>query len=125
MFIIGSREVSKQIAVSALILSFGLCLYIGSVNGGMLRNKIEFKFDERERLRNSLQYASDLDRLEKYVTIARLKQDFKNQGLDLSRFSSFFEEKNSASEAKSKELTPKTPEVGKPEPSNPEANKKD
>jgi hypothetical protein len=57
-------------------------------------------------LRNSLQFASDLDRLDKYVDIVRLKQDFEKRGRDLSRFSSYFDDKEEKERKKKKRRRP-------------------
>jgi hypothetical protein len=78
--------------VSALILCFALSLYIGAYYGAMVRGKAEFDFTYREGAKNSLQYMSDLDRLEKYVSIAVQKKGYEQEyGIDLSKFASYFE----------------------------------
>jgi hypothetical protein len=57
----------------------------------MLRDEVDFVFEGREKHKNSLEYASDLDRLNKYKDIVRAERDFAKDGLDMSRFSSYFE----------------------------------
>jgi hypothetical protein len=50
---------------------------MGTDYGAMVRDSIEFASNIREKLKNNLGYTSDLDRLQKYVKIARLKKDYE------------------------------------------------
>lgn len=91
-FVVGSKDSDRQTAVSAIVFSFALSLYIGADYGAMIRDKIDMTFNGVEKLRNNLNYESDLDRLEKYVELVRLKQSFEKQyDIDLSKFSSSFD----------------------------------
>jgi hypothetical protein len=91
-FIVGSREADKQSIISAIILCFGLSLFIGSNYGSSIRNEILFKYSDREELRNSLELASDIDRLRDYAKVVRLKKAYEETDhLDVSKFASYFE----------------------------------
>jgi hypothetical protein len=113
-FIVGSREADKQSIISAIILSFSLSLFVGSNYGSSIRNELLFKYSDREELKNSLELASDIDRLKDYAKIVRLKQAYEQTDhLDVSKFASYFELESKKDEGNSKNSENKQKEVSK------------
>jgi ABC-type multidrug transport system fused ATPase/permease subunit len=101
VYVVGSKGVEVQANVSAMVLCFAVTLLIGTLFGSKMRFDYDYAVADPVRLRNrelALQQnrsALEIQRLEDYIELLKLKRDFTEQEkLDLSRFESSFEIKS-------------------------------
>jgi hypothetical protein len=89
-FHIGSKGVENQVTVCALVLVFSFALYVGSFHGSEVRGQNDL-YVARDIEIEKNRYTLDLQRLDDYVKLVKLKRDA--EALDLSRFESNLERK--------------------------------
>ena len=94
-FLIGTKGVEAQIVVSALILNFGVALFVGADYGAAVRDEVDFD-NSRALEREEAHAGVEAKRLADYVTLMKLKHDFEEKyksdyNLDLSKFTSSYE----------------------------------
>ena len=113
VYLVGSKGAEAQANVSAMVLCFAVALLIGSLFGARVRVEYDYAATDPERLRirdlalEQNKFAVEVQRLEHYIEILKLKRDFAaEEKLDLSRFDSTFEIKPTPSkEANTKEVS--------------------
>lgn len=116
-YIISSKGVRSQVAISAMLVCFTLSFVVGSLFGSRLRVEYEFALQDPKLLLNrelallQNKLAVDAQRLKNYVTVQRLREDFSKQNaVDLSRFESALEKLSSGkTEEQSESALQKTP----------------
>jgi hypothetical protein len=126
VYLVGLKGAEAQANVSAMVLCFAVALLVGSLFGSRMRIEYDYEAANPDRLRTrdlaleENKFALEVQRLEHYIEILKLKRDFAaEEKLDLSRFDSAFETKPtpdkeaSTKEANTKEA--KTEEANKKE----------
>jgi predicted neutral ceramidase superfamily lipid hydrolase len=94
-FIVGTKGATNQILVSALILNFGLALFIGSDYGAVIRDEVAL-YDTGVADEKPIWAILEIKRLGEYVELLKLKHDYEEKyktdyKLDLSKFVSSYE----------------------------------
>jgi hypothetical protein len=112
-FVVGQSDEARQLTVSCLVLGFALCLYIGSDYGATLRDNIDLAYSDNAKLAHIELFKSDVDRLEQYARLQKLKKDFEKKfNVDLSKFGTSYEtvESEKKPEGEKKQEGEKKPE---------------
>jgi hypothetical protein len=95
-FLIGTKGAQSQIVVSALVLNFGVALFVGADYGAAIRDEVDV--DSRHAFeREDSNLAVEEQRLADYVSLLKLKHDYQEKykstyNLDLSKFTSSYEQ---------------------------------
>jgi hypothetical protein len=112
-YIISSKGVRSQTAVSASLICFVFCFLTGSLFGIRLRVEYEESIrdpgylGQRELALERNKAAVEIERLENYVTWLQLRNDYEEQKkLDLSHFQSAFEQRPSEEKKQTEPVAP-------------------
>jgi hypothetical protein len=129
-FVVGTRGVRSQSAISAILVCFTLSLLVGSLFGIRLRVEYEFALQDpillgqRDVALQRNQLAVDIQRLQDYAILLKLRDDLaKSENIDLTRFESALEKRPSKKKEDQAEIGTATLNSAKPHAEGPDKGK--